>query len=143
MKTLSIALASLVLSANAFAHTTFIGTVKGTGVPCSLEIEQTYFENNIETPANFRAEIAVSLVDGDDHGHGEGNHDDHFDFTISPSGKPNMFSGVAANKTDLINILVAPGTPGLSAPTAFSMKWLHGNHYHTAQCLNLKLAAHE
>lgn len=142
MKKSIIVLAALI-STNAFAHLTYTGVTKDTGVPCSLEIEQTFFENNIENHANFRAAIAVSLVDGDDHGHGGHGHDDHFDFLISPSGKPNMFSGVGSNAKDQINVLVAPGSAYLSAPIAFSIKWLHGNHFHTAQCLNLKLAAHE
>lgn len=126
-------------SATAFAHTAFVGTVKGTGEACVLEVEETYYENNIETPENFRADVAVSLDDGDDHL----KHEGELTFTIMPSGKPQILSGVGENQKDLINVLTAVGSTGLEAPVSFSIKWLHGTHYHTAQCLNLVKADHE
>lgn len=135
-------LASLIflsISTTAFAHTAFVGTVKGTGAVCVIEIEQTYYENNIETPENFRADVAVSLDDGDDHLKDEGE----LTFTIKPSGKPQILSGVGENQKDLINVLTSVGSTGLEAPVSFALKWLHGTHFHTAQCLNLVKADHE
>lgn len=132
---------TLCFSVNAFSSTVFIGSVKGTGVPCTLEIEQTYFEDNIEIAENFRAEIAISLEDGDDHKNLK--HEDEMIFIVKPSAKPNIFSGVGANQLDQVNLLVTPGTIGVESPVAVSIKWLHGNHYHTAQCLNLKPVDHE
>ena len=135
-------LASLIflsISTTAFAHTAFVGTVKGTGAVCVIEIEQTYYENNIETPENFRADVAVSLDDGDDHL----KHEGELTFAIKPSGKPQILSGVGENQKDLINVLTSVGSTGLEAPVSFALKWLHGTHFHTAQCLNLVKADHE
>lgn len=143
MKLSLITTSALLFSVNAFAHTEYVGTVKGTNAPCVFEVEQTYYENNIETPENFRADVAVSLEDGDDHDHGTEDHGDELTFTVKPSAMANIFSGFGANQKDQINVLVAANTKGLEAPTAVAIKWLHGNHFHTAQCINLKLADHE
>lgn len=140
MKFSLLAVTAILFSVNAFAHTVYVGKVKGTNAPCEFEVEQTYFENNIETPENFRAEVAVSLTDGD---HGSDKHGDELTFLVKPSAMPNIFSGFGSNQKDQINVLVAANTLGLDAPVAVSLKWLHGNHYHTAQCVELKLADHE
>lgn len=136
-----LAISALLISANAFAHTEYVGIVKGLNTPCVFEIEQTYYEDNNEIPANFRAEVSVALEDGDDHGHKA--HGNELSFIVKPSVMPNIFSGLGANQKDQINVSVVPGSIGLEAPTAVAIKWLHGNHFHTAQCINLKLAAHE
>lgn len=140
MKKTYLVLALLLISANAFAHTVFVGTIKGTTIPCSLEIEQTYFENNIESAENFRADIHVSL---ESDGHGHLKHGEEFHFTVKPTNKAQILSGLAANQLDTINVLTAPGSQKLDAPVSFALKWMHINHYHTAQCLNLVLADHE
>lgn len=127
------------LSANAVAHTAYIGSLKATGEPCVLEIEQTYYENNSETPENFRADIVIGLDAHDDHLKGAGE----VAFTIKPSGKPQVLSGVGENQKDLINVLTAVGSNGLESPVSYAVKLSHGGHFDTAQCLNLKLANHE
>lgn len=140
MRKLAFIMTVLFWGFNAFAHEAFVGTLKGSGEPCTLEIEEIYFENQIETPENFRAVVAVGL-----HEEEEFNKDDHEHellFVLKPSGKPNILSGVGDNQKDLLNVLVANGSMGLEAPVSFAIKWLHGNHYHTAQCLNL-VPAHE
>lgn len=134
-------LSFLFFTSTAFAHSTFTGSVKGTGEVCVLEIEQTYYENNTENPIDFRAEIAVNLNDGD-----HGNHDDHGEeltFIVKPSLNPQILSGVGANQKDLVNVLTSVGSNGIDMPLSFSVKWLHGSHYHTAQCLNLVKNDHE
>lgn len=144
MKNIVCVLSSLLVSTSAFAHVEYVGTLKGSNTPCVLEVENTYFENNTESAENFRADVAVSLeAPADDHDHGDGDHGNEFHFTIKSSGKPQLLSGVASNQQDLLNVLTAPGSAGLDTPTAFAIKYLHGNHFHTAQCLNLKLADHE
>ena len=134
-----IALCALLLSHSLMAHTVFVGTLKGTNHPCSLEVEQFYYENNVESPENFRADVAINLKDG----HNHFNHSELLTFSIKPSGKPQVLSGVGANQKDLINVLTASGSMGLDSPVSFAVKWLHGNHYHTDQCLNLVKADHE
>jgi hypothetical protein len=131
-----IATSALLLSFNAFAHTEYVGTLKGTNSPCVFQVEQTFYENNIESPENFRAEVAVNLDDG--HGHQSG-----FTFLVKPSANLNIFSGLGVNQKDQINILVAANSKELESPVTVAIKWLHGNHFHTAQCINLKLADHE
>ena len=140
MKIVLLVLGTLLVSTNVMAHVEYVGTLKGSNTPCVFEIEQTYFENNTETAEHFRADVAVSLEAADD------DHDKHgneFNFTIKPSGRPQLLSGVGSNQQDLLNVLTAPGSTGLEAPVAFAIKYLHGNHFHTAQCLNLKLVDHE
>jgi hypothetical protein len=132
--------ALILVSSTVFAHTEFVGNIKGTTDICSIEVEQTYFEGNIETAENFRADVVVSLADD---GHGDHLDGDVFSFTLKASSKPNMLSAVGANGHDLLNVLVAAGSQGLENPTAFAIKWLHGNHFHTAQCLNLVKKIHE
>jgi hypothetical protein len=137
MKTVLIALFLMVLSVSASANTLFTGKVKGNNSVCELEIIQSYYENNIETAENLRVEVAVSLSEGD-------HASDHkMMFKVSPGARANIFSGVGVNPKDLINISTASGSVGLVAPTAFSVKWLHISHYHTAQCLGLTLSTHE
>ena len=142
MKKILLVLSSLFMSVNAFAYTEYVGTIKGSNTPCVLEIEQIYFENNIEAPENFRADIAVSLEASDDN-HINDKHGNEFHFTVKPSGKPQILSGLGSNQQDSVNVLTSVGSTGLQAPVAFAIKWLHGNHFHTAQCLNLKLVDHE
>jgi hypothetical protein len=138
MKTALIALFLMVLSVSASASTLFTGKVKGSNSVCELEIIQSYYENNTEKPENLRVEVAVSLSEGD---HTDSDH--KMMFTVSPGARANIFSGVGVNSKDLINVSAASGSVGLVAPTAFSVKWLHGSHYHTAQCLGLALSTHE
>lgn len=125
----------LFFSTTVLAHSSFVGTIKNSGAPCSIEVEQSYYENNIETPENFRADVVVSLSDGDDNVNNR--------FTIKPSGKPQILSGVGENQKDLVNVLTSVGSTGLETPVSFALKWLHGSHYHTAQCLNLVKTDHE
>jgi len=142
MKITFLILGTLLVSTTAMAHVEYVGTLKGSNTPCVLEVEQTYFENNTEAAENFRADVAVSLEAADDE-HGHDKHGNEFNFTIKPSGKPQLLSGIGSNQQDLLNVLIAPGSAGLEAPVAFAIKYLHGNHFHTAQCLNLKLVDHE
>lgn len=129
---------SVFLSLNAFAHVEYVGTIKGSTEPCSLEIEQTYFENNSDRPEDFRADVSVHLEDGDDHD----KHGDSLDFTVKPSANPLVLNGVAANQKDQINIL-RKDLNGLNTPVSFALKWWHINHYHSIQCLNLKAVDHD
>lgn len=142
MKIAFLVLSTLLVSTTAMAHVEYAGLLKGSNTPCVLEVEQTYFENNIETAENFRADVAVSLEAADDD-HNHDKHGNEFNFTIKPSGKPQLLSGIGSNQQDLLNVLIAPGSSGLESPVAFAIKYLHGNHFHTAQCLNLKLVDHE
>lgn len=122
---------SIFVSFNAFAHVEYVGTIKGTTETCSIEIEQTNFENNPNRPEDFRAEVAVHLTDGDDHK----EHSDSLDFIVRPTANLLVLSGT--NQKDQINIL-RKDNDGLNNPVSFAVKWWHINHYHSIQCLNLK-----
>lgn len=127
---LSLVLLVLTSTLSVEAATHFTGTVKGTGKNCELEIVQTYFENNVETPENFKADIAVTIEDGDVSGH-------KISFMVKAGARPQFFSGVGENQKDMINILTTAGSKNLENPTAYSLKWWHINHFHTGQCQNL------
>lgn len=117
-----------------FAQAEFKGNLRGSSFPCSLQINQIYYTNNIETPENLRADVIASF-DKDDHHLGQG---EVFFFTIKPGARSNLYSGFAANQKDQINILTKPGSIALDIVESFSMKWWHTNHYDSAQCVNLK-----
>lgn len=129
-------LSLLVFSNLAMAHVEFKGQLKGTSLPCSLHIEQVYYLNNVETPENLRVDIVASLED--DHHHAA--HGEEFFFTIQPSARANVFSGIGANQKDQINV-VAKNAADLNTMDAFAVKWWHVNHFHSAQCVNLKRVA--
>ena len=127
---LSLILLALSFILSAEAATLYTGTVKGTGKKCELEVVQTYFENNIETAENFKADIAVTIEDGDASGH-------KISFMVKAGARPQFFSGVGENQKDMINVVTATGSKNLENPTAYSLKWWHVSHFHTGQCLNL------
>ena len=116
------------------AHTEFKGNLKGTAQPCSLHVEQIYYVDNIEKPENLRADVMASLED--DHHHI--SHGEEFFFTIKPTARPNLFSGTADNQKDQLNVITKAGSLGLEIIDSYAVKWWHVNHFHSAQCVNLK-----
>jgi hypothetical protein len=124
----------LVFTNFVFASTEFKGTIKGTSNPCSLNIVQVYYVDNIEKPENLRADVMASL-EAEDHHISRG---DEFFFTIKPGSRSNLFSGIATNQKDQLNVITKAGTLGLETLDFYAVKWLHGTHFHSAQCLNLK-----
>lgn len=125
-------------STTAFSHQTYIGQTKNGGDSCVLEIENIYYEGN-EERKNLRIDVSVHVQD--EHAHAS-DHNDHdtFHFTLKPQTMNNIYSGLAANGKDLLNVSSHSNEELL--PNMFAMKWLHGNHFHSMQCLNLKLADH-
>lgn len=138
MKYVMMLLASL--SFNAFAHDVYQGTIKGTTRPCTLEVDQVYYENNVETPANLRADIVISFEDAHHHKMMGVSHGEELFFTVKPSANPLVLNGLAQNKQDQVNLFTADGT--LKTLSMYAVKWLHGNHFHSAQCVNLQYVAH-
>lgn len=137
MKNLAVILG--LISFNVFAHEHLVGTIKGSNLPCSLEIEQIYYLNNVETKENLRADVVVSLED-EHHNHKAVAHGDEFLFTIAPSANPLMLTGKGSNNKDQVNVFTKDGS--LKTISSFAVKWLHTNHFHSAQCVNLKHADH-
>jgi hypothetical protein len=123
-----------VFSNLAFAHTEFKGNLKGTAQPCSLHVEQIYYVENIEKPENLRADVMASLED--DHHHI--SHGKEFFFTIKPTARPNILSGIADNQKDQLNVITKAGSLALDVVDSYAVKWWHVNHFHSAQCVNLK-----
>jgi hypothetical protein len=123
----------LVFSNLAFASTEFRGNIKGKSQPCSLQIEQVYYVDNIEKPENLRADVTASLED--DH---HISQMEEFYFTIKPASRPNLFSGIADNQKDQLNVITKAGSLGVEIVDSYAVKWLHGSHFHSAQCVNLK-----
>jgi hypothetical protein len=132
-------LAFLSSSISAYAHTEYAGKVKGTNLDCGLHIEQTYFLNGEETPANFRADVTVVLQD-DHHG---ASHGLELAFTIAPGANPLVLTGLGSNKKDQVNVNQKAGSFGVDDLQSYAVKWIHINHFHSAQCLNLKQVEHE
>ena len=58
-------------------------------------------------------------------------------FTIKPGARPHLLSGLGENQKDQINVLTKAGTNDLDDLESYAVKWLHGNHFHSAQCVNL------
>ncbi len=124
----------LLFSSLALAQIEFKGNIKGTAKPCSLLVQQVYYMNNIETAENLRADVMVSLEDDDQHI----SREQDFFFTIKAAGRPSLFSGVASNQKDQLNVMSTAGSVGLAALDFYAIKWWHLNHFHSAQCVNLK-----
>jgi hypothetical protein len=126
-------IALLVFSNLASAQIEYEGRIRGTSKPCSLRIDQIYYENNNQQPENLRADIVASLEDE----HHHLSHVEEFFFTIKLGSRPYLFSGLGANQKDQINVLTKAGTTDLNNVDSYAIKWLHGNHFHSAQCVNL------
>ena len=131
---MKIFLSMLFISNVALAHSEFVGTLKGTNLPCSVHIEQIYYVDNIEKPENLRADIVASLQDD----HHLGAHGEEFLFTVQPSARADVLSGMGSNQKDQINVLRKAGSSALDVLESFAVKWWHVNHFHSAQCKNLK-----
>lgn len=130
-----IALALMVISLNALAQTSYVGKQRGSNTDCFLHINNTYYLGDIETAANFRADVVLEFQDG---AHG-GGHNEELDFTIAPTSRNDVLSGLGLNGKDQANIFIKPGSTALTLPLNYAVKFLHGTHFHSAQCLNLKL----
>lgn len=120
------------LSTFANAQTEFKGTLKGSSLPCSLNIQQVYYANNVQRPENLRLDV-VAVVEDEHHliAHGE-----ELFFTVGPGARQDILSGVGSNGKDQINIIRK--TPSLESIDSYAVKWLHTNHFHSAQCVGLK-----
>ncbi len=125
------------LSHAALAHDVYQGTLKGSNLPCTLEIDQVYYENNIETPENLRADIVVSLEDSH---HKMAGHGEEFSITVKLSSDPLIYTGVGSNQKDQVNLVTTDGT--FKTLSLYAVKWMHFTHFHSAQCLNLKYVNH-
>lgn len=53
--------------------------------------------------------------------------------------RPKTLSGTAENGSDQIAIFLGSPELDLRHATAFNLKWLHGNHFHTNRCVNLQV----
>jgi len=95
-------------------------------------IQRTYFIDEVETAANFRADVVIEFQE---RAHGR-NSTETMDFTLAPAARPNTFSGTAGR--DTLNVVVAPATQGLEAAQSYAVRYMHGNHFDSAQCLNLR-----
>ncbi len=127
-------LSLLVFSSVALAQTEFRGNIKGTNKPCSLQVQQVYYVDNIEKPENLRADVKASLENDE---HLVSNAEEFF-FTLRPASRANLFSGTAENKKDQLNVFTKEGAPAFESVVSFALKWWHVNHFHSAQCVNLK-----
>ncbi len=127
-------LSLLVFSTVGLAQTEFRGTVKGTTKPCSLQVQQIYYVDAVEKPENLRADVKASLQNDE---HLASNAEEFF-FTLRPASRANLFSGTAENKKDQLNVFTKAGAPAFKSVISYALKWWHVNHFHSAQCVNLK-----
>jgi hypothetical protein len=118
------------LASKALALEEFRGLKKGSQEECSLIIQQIHSEKP------FQAEVMVVLKD-DHHGAVAQNEEIYFQVGLSTT-RTDVLSGFGTNQKDQINIFIRPGSQGLNEPHSFAVKWLHNNHFHATQCLNLR-----
>jgi hypothetical protein len=135
MKNLAILLTLTTL--NAFAHTEFVGNIKGTSELCFLHLEQVYYETNVESPENLRANIAISFGEEDPH-HKNVSHGEELFFTIKPTQNVLVFNGVGTNLKDEVDVLRNQDSKDFEELVSFVVKTWHVNHFHSIECLNLK-----
>lgn len=128
-----IALVLILLSFNALADTTYVGKQPRRNTDCFLHIKNTYYVGEVETAANFRADV---LIEFRDFAHG-GGRSEELDFTVSATNSNDLLSGLGENGKDTINLFITPGSIGLSSPTKYAARFLHGSHFDSVQCLNL------
>lgn len=128
-------LALCLISLNAFAHTSYVGIEKKSQHSCFLTIENSYYEGE-ETRNNLRIDVTIALADDHDHDHGH----EQFHITLKPGATSDLYSGMRSNGKDQLNVF-SSSTETLN-PSMYAFRWLHGNHFHTAQCLNLNLENH-
>lgn len=115
-------------SFNSFAAL-YSGVVKGKNQNCQLKIENTYYDGT-EERQNLRINVEISFPD--DH------HADEleiFQITLQPTPVVNVYSGMALNGQDKLN--VGSSSNNEFIPQMFSFRWIHGSHFHNIQCLNL------
>lgn len=99
--------------------------------PCALVVLQTGFDGGVETPDRFFAEVTTT----DSHG-GQG----HLPLRVKMlAGKAGTLFGKSPDGKDQIAIQLDPPLPlDLKNAKSFNLKWLHGSHYHTLQCGQLR-----
>ena len=134
MKLLLLAIISL-LTTSAFATQIFNGKQSRGGHACSLEVLHTYSTDPANEIATEMADVRIRFIDG---GHGSVNAEE-LDFTLSLNPVGNILSSTGANGRDTLQIEIMAGSRGLSAPVRYGVRFLHGTHFHSAQCLSLSL----
>ena len=122
---------ALALSASCAFADTFVGTQARINTECKLIVQRTYFMNEVESAANFRADVTVEFWEK---GHGA-NHLETLDFTLAPSARANELTGTA--QRDTLIVALTPASTHLEAPVSYGVRYLHGNHMHSAQCQRL------
>lgn len=60
----------------------------------------------------------------------------------SVAGRAGVLSGTGANGKDQIAVFLDPVHLDLKNIKSFNLKWLHGTHFHTSRCVNMKVHEH-
>jgi hypothetical protein len=117
----------LALDLNDFS---FTGTAKNTGRPCSLKVLAAS-----ETTGPYTVKVEASIYDSHE------SSDHVFYFTVKyvkASQGFNIFGGGEVGKEQL-NIFAPEASEKLGQASKFSVKWLHGDHFHSELCEGLIL----
>jgi hypothetical protein len=124
-----------ILFAFAAQAQTFQGNLRNSQNPCFLEVVQTYFENNNETAENFKADVILKFKDS--HHHVAGNWEE-LHFTVATAVDSANLTGLGSNNRDQVNIFRTQRSASIGDITGYAARWWHINHFHSAQCQNLK-----
>jgi hypothetical protein len=101
---------------------------------CLLFVTEVGFTGPEQTPDQFYAVVETSYNHAGSHA---------APMTVkSLASKPGTLSGVGANGQDQIVLFLNPQSLDLRTIKSFNIKWLHGNHFHTNRCVNMKVHAH-
>jgi hypothetical protein len=125
----------LLASFTASANTIFTGKQSRGNHTCTLEVLHTYSTDPSNEQATEMADVRITFIDG---GHGSTEREE-LDFTISLNPTGNILSSTGANGRDLLQVEITSGTRGFAAPVKYGARFVHGNHMHSVQCLNLSL----
>ena len=108
----------------------FNGKAKNTGKPCTLKVFSL-----TETATPFTVQVEATIYDPNE------STNEIFEFTVKKTNSTqgfNVFSGGMVGK-DQLNIFAPQTSDRLTKPNKFSVKWLHGDHFHSEQCEGLTL----
>lgn len=109
---------------------TLVGQDSKSKEACTLSVLTAGFSGPEETPNQWYA-LVISSYSHD------GDKADAIKVQMD-SRKPGILSGLGSNGKDQIVIHLPPDSIDIRLATSFNIKWLHGHHFHTHRCQNLK-----
>lgn len=101
---------------------------------CFLFVTDVGYTGPEQRPDQFFAKVQTNYV----HGH---DAPAAISVRLHPD-RADVLTGLGPNGKDQIAIFLDPATLDLRNAKSFSLKWLHGSHFHTNRCVNLVVHEH-